>query len=134
MSAWFALVSASPNGICAILEKLNFPVRSSADAQVLNSSLSAIRFPAFAAEDHSIASASPLDVAVVACLWDLRSTRYVLPLRQANTINLPPSLRGEAKLEVAEDEVCSSSQTSMPHVMNVKLYVALCVPRNPACV
>ena len=65
----------------------------------LNSNMSAIRIPAFTAENHSIASAFPLDVAVVACHLDFHSTGYVLPFCPVNTINLPPSLRGEAKLE-----------------------------------
>ena len=77
-----------------------------------------IRVPAFTAEDHSIASASPLD----ACLLGLRSTEYVLPFCP---------LPAEAKLESLWMKMLASSQTSVPCAMNVKLYATVCVSRAP---
>ena len=115
------MVSTRLNGVCVIFRKLKFTSavflkctsflllpRSTAShseslsvlAMIsecliwLNFNISAIRFPVCMAAHHSIPSASPLDVAVVACLLVFHSSRYVLPFCPASTINLSPSLRG----------------------------------------
>ena len=74
-----------------------------------SSSISAIRILAFTAEDHSIASASPHHVAVVACPLHFHSTKYVLLICPASTINLPASLRREAQLESLSMKIKTSS-------------------------
>ena len=123
MSAQFSQVSTRPNGICVTFKEIEvflcgFPQTSkfrpastfnSESLSVrptisrclirLNSNMSTICIPTFASENHSIASASPLDVAVVACLLHLHSIEYVLPFCPASTIKLLPSLRGQAKFE-----------------------------------
>ena len=107
------------------------PPRSTANlsdslsVQLIISGVLILRIPAFPADDHSIVTASLLEVAVIFYLVDLHSSGYVLPLGPAHTISLPPSLRGEAKFESVSVKIRTFFHASLQNVMNVRLYATV---------